>query len=98
MGRNRTRTEPWETWYPKARAAYKQLTPESTNEEIATLYQNVGPTPDRTLYVGTDIGTFNSSSIELIANCVFETLRQFKKAFGDSEKYLAVISLSLIHI
>ena len=69
-------TEPWNVWYPKARAAYQQLKHDSLNEDIRKLYKDVGDIPpDRNLYVENDLASFDPETIELAENCVFETLR-----------------------
>lgn len=96
MGREITTTrptavEPWKVWYPKARAAWEQVTPESTNEEIKELYADVGPIPDRQLHERSDLGAIKGSDIASVENYFFNSLRLFKQSFGDSDHYLGVV-------
>lgn len=85
-----TAVEPWDIWYPKARTAWVQVTPESTDEEIKELYRNVGPVPDRKQYAGGNIGNLPEGASAV--SYFLQTLREFKAEFGDSDQYLGVTS------
>jgi len=84
-------TEPWDVWYPKARAAYSKVGPNSTPSDIADFYKDVTPVPDYVTYVAEEVGQLDQSDTRGEFAFYAESIRQFKNEFGDSDSYLAVL-------
>jgi len=84
----RDTTEPWDTWYPKARAAYKQVT---TDSDVHELFEDLSPIPNRKFYTSAEIGTIRTSDNDTYYYFADAAIKNFKEEFGDSDNYLAVL-------
>lgn len=84
--------ERWDTWYPKAWAAYQQVKPEMSDDEIIEIYEDVGPMPPRAFFDAEELGEIAASDVEKHRAFFVECVRLFKQEFGDGPGFLAVLS------